>query len=81
MNTLLTSLEAQLAQVSSSDSSGAAQIKAQLQSAETSLSDAIQSGDTSQADQIQAQLQSAQTALAQLVLSSGQITGLLSTAA
>jgi hypothetical protein len=81
MSTLLTSLEAQLSQVSASNVSGAAQIEAQLQSAQSSLTQAIQSGDTTQADQIAAQLQSVQTALVQLMVAGGNTTGLLSTTA
>ena len=43
------------------------------------LEQAIQNSDVSQADQIQAQLQTAQGAIAQLMVKSGQTTGLVST--
>jgi len=89
MNALVVSLEGQLAQVSSSTGSAAGstntsqinEIKAQLQSAQSALSAAAQGSNTSEVSQIATQLQSAQGALAQLMLASGQTTGLLSTSA
>jgi hypothetical protein len=89
MNALVASLDAQLAQVSSSTGSAAGganasqinEIKAQLASAQSALSAAQQGSNTSDVTQIAAQLQSAQGALAQLMLASGQTTGLLSTSA
>lgn len=89
MNALAVSLEAQLAQVSSSAGSAAGgadasqidQIKAQLQSAQSALSAALQGSNASEVSQIATQLQSAQGALAQLMLANGQTTGLVSTSA
>ncbi|VXC91027.1 conserved hypothetical protein [Burkholderia sp. 8Y] len=80
MNSLATSLDAQLSQASSGGAD-TSQVKAQLDTAKTQLQQAIQTSDTTRVAQIQAQLDSAQTALAQLMVKAGTTTGLLATTA